>query len=133
LWLDGEYPIIDSAMSYAADTSRTEPRTSANISTTIRLFDPDRQMSAEIVDFSDHGMGLVVGVTIPKDAAIVVDYIGVWILGDVVYCVPESNRFRVGLRLRKALATQSAAASTQASVAQLSSMRVGGFRLRGPR
>ncbi len=117
-------------MSDAAHSSRTEPRTSTRISTTIRLFDPDRQVDAEIVDFSEHGMGLLLGIGVPKDVAIVVDYVGVWILADVVYCVPEGGSFRVGLRLRKALATQAAALSTQASVAQLSSLRVGGFRLR---
>ena len=120
-------------MSDVANTSRTEPRTSTRIATTIRLFDPDRQEPGEIVDFSEHGMGLLLSVTVPKDAAIVVDYVGVWILADVVYCVPEASRYRIGLRLRKALATQAAALSTQASVAQLSSLRVGGFRLRGSR
>jgi len=133
LSIDTTYPIIEGAMSDAANTSRTEPRTQTRIATTIRLFDPDRQLTAEIVDFSEHGMGLILGVTVPKDVAIVVDYVGVWILGDVVYCVPEASLYRVGLRLRKALATQAAALSTQASVAQLSSLRVGGFRLRNPR
>lgn len=112
-------------------TARSEPRTSTRIATTIRLFDPDRKVAAEIVDFSEHGMGIVIAVTIPKDAAVVVDYVGVWILADVVYCVPEESLYRIGLRLRKALATQAAAQSTQASVARLSSLRVGAVRL-GP-
>ena len=120
-------------MSDAAHTARVEQRTSTRIATTIRLFDPDRQVAAEIVDFSEHGMGLILDSTVPKDVAVVVDYVGVWILADVVYCVPEGNRFRLGLRLRKALATQSAALSTQAAVTQLSSLRVGGFRLRSSR
>lgn len=117
-------------MSNPTSTVRSEPRTSTRIATTVRLFDPDRKVSAEIVDFSEHGMGLMLAMTVPKGAAIVVDYVGVWILADVVYCHPEEDRFRVGLRLRKALATQAAAQSTQASVAKLSSLRVGGFRLR---
>ena len=100
------------------------------ITTTVRLFHPDREMPAEIVDFSEHGIGLVVAVVVPQGATIVVDYLGVWILADVVCCQPEDSVFRIGLRLRKALATQTATQSTRASVARLSSLRVGGVRLR---
>jgi len=102
------------------------------ITTTVRLFHPDREMPAKIVDFSEHGIGLVVAVVVPQGATIVVDYLGVWILADVVCCQPEDSVFRIGLRLRKALATQTATQSTRASVARLSSLRVGGVRLRAP-
>ncbi len=120
-------------MSDVAHISRTEPRTSTRIATTVRLFDPDRRVTAEIIDLSEHGMGLMLDEAVSKDVALVVDYRGVWILADVVYCAPETSRHRVGLRLRKALATQGAALSTQATVSQLSSLRVGGFRLRSSR
>jgi hypothetical protein len=101
-------------------TQRSEPRVSVRISARIKLFHPERESEADIIDFSHHGMGLEICDKIPSDAAVVVIYKGVWIFADAMYCVPAAGcGYRIGLRIRDALALEPGVMSSQAASREL--------------
>jgi hypothetical protein len=99
--------------------NRTERRAPVRIPARIQVYDPDREIAADIVDYSQHGMGLVISEKIAQDAAVIVKYNGVWIFADTMYCLPLENSYRIGLCLRHALATEAAAMTSEVASKQL--------------
>lgn len=99
---------------------RKQFRSRTEIFTALRLFDPDRTVYAQVIDYSAEGVGLRTAEALPAEAAVVLDYKGVLLLGEVVFCAPSLDGwFRAGLRCEQVFASSASALTTQAAVAEL--------------
>lgn len=64
-------------------------------------------VTAQVIDFSGRGLALRTSSEIPVNAAIKIEYGDNLFLGEVCYCQPDTNGFRVGLALEQVIyATQ---------------------------
>jgi hypothetical protein len=83
---------------------RLEPRISSYQTVTLTILgNAGFSMQANAIDFSAHGMRLVLDQPIPVNAAIKVSGNDWMALGDVCYCKMERSHYAVGLHLDQAL------------------------------
>ncbi len=91
-------------MAFPYREQRTQLRMEVDQPVRITLLDqPRRVQKGRLANLSGRGMRIVVGEAMPIDGAVKVDWDDTLVLGEVRYCVPESNQFVIGLELQHSL------------------------------
>jgi hypothetical protein len=87
---------------------RKQTRVAVDSRTTVTILDDSPvDLPATIADFSGTGMRLWLSQPIPLSSVVQVEFRNTLYFGEVCYCFPERNGYRVGLALEQVLTVTS--------------------------